>query len=227
MSLGAATSVATTIFSYFSPAKSPYYAVIAFGVTGISFSVVQSNQNFMLVFVPVAVIVAFCTALSLSDKSNQPEFTQEDYNSQLRFARSVGISVSILCLVWAGKTITPQAEENLGWWFWLIYATTLIQAAAFLLYIFIFHRHNTSNKGINLIQLCLIVSTFQIGCAFISALIRTPHEQNEEIMVLIFYYVMWGLCMLHIGRYLMRNFKLMPPTDAELGQSDPPEGAKA
>lgn len=228
MSVGAAASIASTVFSYFSPAKSPYYAVIAFGVSGASATLAIHNANFLLVFVPIAFVILVCTVLSLTDRATQPTFTDEDYNSQLRFARSVSISVSLLCLVWAGIEIRPDLATGHRWWFWLIYTSTIMQAGAFLLYIFIFHKHRANSKGKNFIQLCLIMSTFQIGCTFVSVQIGHNEGSNFEdhMIVMLFFYVMWGLCISDICRYLAHNFRLAPPVDAETGDPVPPTSAQ-
>lgn len=215
MALPAATALAATIFSYFSPTKSPFYTVISFGALGLVLAV-EVEANFDLVFVPICAVLLVSTLLSFR---NAPNFSAEEYNNQIKFARSFGISAAILCLVFLAREVEPIAPDGGGdprnhWWFWAGYATGLTQAAIFLLYIFIYHNYDSRQRGVNVIQMSLIISTYLIAATYVSVEHYRDIEESAPNRVLIALYVYWGLCALFMLVYLLRNFRLAMPADA-------------
>lgn len=81
---GSATSFATTILSYFSPSKSPFYSVIAFGTISIILSCTQIRTDYWYwISIPIFAVLTLCTILSLTDRT---VFENEQGEDQLRFA---------------------------------------------------------------------------------------------------------------------------------------------
>ena len=212
--LPAATSLATTIFSYFSPTKSPYYSVIAFSAVALTLSV-DVRENYWLIVAPMFLVMAISTALALRSK---PDFTSREYNNQLRFARAFGISSAVLCLAFIGLRIEPEPDPDLperivnSWWFWAGYAAAVGQAGLFMLYIFIYHSYESKQRGVNFIQLSLIFGTFLIAATYIS--VEHGGRETEPVVALLFLYLLWTICALFILGYLLRNFQLVRPEDA-------------
>ncbi len=215
MALPAATALAATIFSYFSPTKSPFYTVISFGALGLALAV-EVEANFDLVFVPICAVLLVSTVLAFR---NAPDFSAEEYNNQIKFARSFGISAAILCLVFLARELEPIAPEGDGppqnhWWFWAGYAAGLAQAAVFLLYIFIYHNFEARQRGVNLIQMSLIISTYLIAATYVSVEHFRDADERAPNSVLIALYGLWALCAAFMLVYLLRNFRLAMPADA-------------
>ncbi|MBL4766505.1 MAG: hypothetical protein JKY94_02120 [Rhodobacteraceae bacterium] len=215
MSIMGTASIATTVFAYFSPTKSPYYAVIAFGTGALIMVRRVPLENWAITFWPVVLVVAAATLLALLSRS---EFTSEEYNDQLKFARSFGISSAIICLVWVSLTVDPiQSSTQQGgtenyWYFWVVYAMAIAQMVVFLAYIFIFHNYDARQSGRNFVQLSLIISTLLIGTSYAVSTFsgRRPHDWEGVIALA----ALWGLCAINLGIYLLRNFKMAPPADA-------------
>ena len=215
MALPAATALAATIFSCFSPTKSPFYTVVSFGALGLALAV-EVEANFDLVFTPICAVLLVSTGLAFR---NAPDFSAEEYNSQIKFARSFGISAAILCLVFLAREVEPVTPEGNGapenhWWFWAGYAAALAQAAIFLFYIFIYHDYEARQRGVNGIQMSLIISTYLIAATYVSVEHYRDAGEHAPNSVLIAFYVLWALCALFMLVYLLRNFRLAMPADA-------------
>ena len=122
-----------------------------------------------------------------------------------------------------------QIDFEIQWWFWAGYAATLAQALMFLLYIFIYHNFEARQRGVNLIQMSLVTSTYLISATVVSCTYGTlilkleSDELGLEIgRVLITCYIFWFLCTIFMWHYLCRNFRLAVPDDA-----DPPGTIRA
>lgn len=208
MSIPAAATIATTIFGYFSPTKSPFYAVITFSAFGLVLSK-DVSVHFFAVSVPIILILLVSTVLSFKDQSN---FTSDEYNNQIKFSRSLGISVAVLCLVFLGKEFTDDEGNSTHWSVWVGYVASVVQSLMYLLYIFIFHNYESRQRGVNIIQISLITSTYLVSATATS----TMYADSDIIMSTILgtLYGLWALCTAFMFRYLARNFRLAKPADA-------------
>ncbi len=220
MSIMGTASIATTVFAYFSPTKSPYYAVIAFGTGALVSTRQVVDVNWAITFWPVVFVLAASTILSFLSR---PAFTSTEYNNQLKFARSFGMSSAVLCVVWVSITVEPyeiEAQpENMvnAWYYWVVYAMALGQMIIFLAYIFIFHNYDARQKGKNFIQLSLVISTLLIGASYAASTFE--ESRAHDYAGLIALAALWAMCAVNLGIYLLRNFKLAPPADAlEIGE---------
>ncbi len=209
----AALPIVTTVFSYFSPTKSPYYAVISFGAAGLVLAREINETNWLIVFLPIFLTLLVSTVLSLRSR---PEFTSEEYNNQLRFARSFGISSAILCLVFTGldvESFDDDGEFVNRWYFWSGYFVSLAQIVVFLLYIFIYHNYNARQSGRNFIQITLVTASFLIGATY-TVTQRFDPELPQHLVTLLGLYALWAICIAYLSVYLMQNFELVQPQDA-------------
>ncbi len=222
MSIMGAASLATTIFTYFSPTKSPYYAVIAFG-TGALVMTREVDHNWAITFLPVAAVLAASTLLSFLSR---PAFTSREYNDQLKFARSFGISSAVLSLVGISLAVRPLNVEGVGpineWYYWVVYGMAIAQMLIFLLYIFIFHNYESKQKGSNFVQLSLVISTLLIGASYAAS--GFDSDRSHDGAGVIVMATLWALCALNLGVYLVRNFKMAPPADVLDIDEDPTPG---
>lgn len=218
MAAMAAVSIATTVFGYFSPTKSPYYATIAAGTGALVYSREVHEVNWTITFVPLVCVLGVSTLLSFFSR---PSFTSQEYNNQLKFARSFGISSAIICLVYGARMIRPERLETLEgqaplyentWIFLTSYSASLLQLLLFLFYIFVFHNYESKQKGQNFVQLSLVVSTFLIGATYAAT---TSEEGLRHDAVLVALYALWLSCAAYLCVYLVRNLRLAPPLDAE------------
>ncbi|WP_193368241.1 hypothetical protein [Pelagibius marinus] len=208
-----ALPIVTTVFSYFSPTKSPYYAVISFGTVGLVLARNINETNWLIIFLPIYLTLLVSTVLSLRSR---PEFTSEEYNNQLRFARSFGISSAILCLAFTGlrvESFDDQGELVNRWFFWSGYLVSLLQIVVFLLYIFIYHNYDARQSGRNFIQISLVTSSFLIGATY-TVTERFDSESTPFLATLLGLYALWTICIAYLTLYLAQNFQLVAPEDA-------------
>ena len=82
MSVSGAAAIATTVFSYFSPTKSPFYTVIAFGAVALILSIEINADYSLLIFIPICVVLLVTTFLSFRSTS---DITATEYNNQIKF----------------------------------------------------------------------------------------------------------------------------------------------
>ncbi|MCW8914361.1 MAG: hypothetical protein OQK24_00745 [Magnetovibrio sp.] len=213
MIASAAMSFATTVFGYFSPTKSPYYAVIVFGTVAATILMDANEINWIFGFVPVALTLLISSALAFRSK---PDFTAKEYNDQLKFARSFGVSSALLCLALAVAMIEPETSDGRTenrFEYLLAYGASLVHIILFLSYIFVFHNFNARRRGVNFVQISLITSTYLIGVTYVAIHYSPDNEHHRNTII-----VLWGLwlmCGLYLGKYLFSNIKFAIPQDAE------------
>lgn len=138
MSIPAGAAIAATVFSYFSPTKSPFYSIITFSAVALGLAA-EVPIDFLKIYVPVTVVTLISTPLSFNSK---PDFTAEEYNNQIKFSRSLGISVAVICLVCHGRYF-PEIQDDGNFsaappFFWIGYIAGVTQSFMYLLYIFYF-----------------------------------------------------------------------------------------
>ncbi len=157
---------------------------------------------------------------------SRPAFTSREYNDQLKFARSFGISSAVLSLVGLSIAVRPLNVEGIGpineWYYWVVYGMAIAQMFIFLLYIFIFHNYDSKQKGSNFVQLSLVISTLLIGASYAAA--NFDGDRGHDGVGVIVLAALWTLCALNLGLYLVRNFKMAPPADVQDTDDDPSPG---
>lgn len=176
--VGSSVSIASTIFSYFSPSKSPFYGVIAFGAMALILSCQEiSPDHWWWVAAPIYVVLIIAFLMSLTDK---PAFEKGQHEEQLRFARSFGISSALLALVLTARSV---GNDNMS--FWLNYTTCLAQTALFLLYAWARSLTEEDGEGTNFVQFALITITFLVGASYsiakYAAILETVSDDPQNI----------------------------------------------
>lgn len=213
MSISTAMTFASTVFSYFSPTKSPFYSVIAFGTVAIVLTE-PIQKNWWLTVLPLAVLLVFATILSFKDR---PEFDVKEYNDQIKFSRAFGLSTAVLCFVFVAREIAPSSENgDNSWLFWVGYATALYQIVVFLFYTYVYANTESKPLNKNFIQLALITSTYLIGSTYCAI---QSYKQGGDglhyIVILSVLYVLWAATMTIWTIHLGKTIKIVTPEDAE------------
>lgn len=219
MSVSVALTFATTVLSYFSPTKSPYYSVIVFGTIALILSA-TIKENWNIIFIPIAILLLFATALSLK---NKPDFKPKEYDDQIKFSRAFGLSTAVLCLVFVGRKISPGENGN-QWFFWLAYLSSLSQIVIFAFYTYVYTNLEAKPLNRNFIQLALITSTFLIGSIY--STIQYSKQGAEGIehysYIMAVFYLLWLLTIVVWVSHLRKtiSFKFLIPEDAKLVSAD-------
>ncbi|WDG77371.1 hypothetical protein PUP68_21385 [Pseudomonas chlororaphis] len=213
--MSAVVSIVSTIFSYFSPAKSPFYAVIAFGTTSLVFACYRlSPFGWWLIYIPLVLVLCIALKLSLKDRA---VFTESESSEQIRFARSFSVSVAMLTLVYTAREVDGYDIQ-----FFMNYAVCIFQIIVFLLYTWARSHIEERIDGENFVQICLITSTFLIGASyanteFIGCLASRADEPNVDILCKKFFivsstlYAMWVVCIVFWIRHLSSLIKIHIP----------------
>ena len=94
------------------------------------------------------------------------EIKDEDYDKQLRFARSLGIASATLCLIFAKNTLNTEYSGRI---LWMAFFQILIFSIYILISILKRRRNDASTTisnpfRINNLQLCMITTSLLIGC---------------------------------------------------------------
>ena len=124
---GPAVSFVNTVLTYFSPAKSPFYSIIAFGTVALVLTCRGIEESLWLwVAIPVFMVLILSTYLSFIDP---PNIKKTEHEEQLKFARSFSISIALVFFV-----LTAQMTDKDEVGFWVSYAASVSQILVFLLY---------------------------------------------------------------------------------------------
>ena len=158
---GPATSFATTILSYFSPAKSPFYGVIAFGTVALILSADKIDKMpWLAVAIPIYVVLML--SLALSHKC-RPSFKRGEGEDQLTFARSFAISSALLSFVFTARSV-----QNSEVAYWANYVACLAQVVVFLAYVWARSVSIEEQSQFNFVQFALISIAFLVGASYSS-----------------------------------------------------------
>jgi hypothetical protein len=203
---GPAASIANTIFSYFSPSKSPFYAVIAFGTVALLLASEQIESTLWWpVSIPIWLVLAVAWRLSFQDR---PLFETGQHEEQLRFARSFSISSALLAIVLTGRTVDQYLPA-----FWGSYLACFLQVLIFLLYAWARSDTDEPGEGTNFVQFALITTTFLVGASFgLTKYVENlpaPGQDGTPTTVALQYlytaiglYVLWAACIFRWFKHL-------------------------
>lgn len=214
MSVQAAVSFASTVLSYFSPTKSPFYSVIAVGTTALILSG-QIGNNWNIFYYPLAILLLLTTLISIK---NKPDFDLKEYNDQIKFSRAFSISAAILCFIFVGITISPSENGQNTWYFWVAYIASISQIIIFMFYIYVYANIEAKPLNKNFIQLALITSTFLIGAIY-TTISHKKKLFNMDLKYLSISLVLYGLWLITISVWLIHlkqtiKFEFRLPDDA-------------
>ena len=185
---GSATSFATTIMSYFSPSKSPFYSVIAFGTVALLLSCEKIEAiSWLFVSVPIVAVLALSAVLSFK---NRAVFQGGEGEEQLRFARSFSISSGLLTFV-----LTARATGPIPLAFWVNYGACLVQIIVFLLYAWARSETLEAQEDLNFVQFALITATFLIGASYGNAQYATVFTAKTAVADLANHYFIASACL--------------------------------
>lgn len=206
--MSGAAGVATNLFSYFSPVKSPYYTVIVVSSMCLVLAKSIGAPNFYFIFIPITLVLLISTVLSIL---SAPNFTAADYNAQIIFARSSGISSAIGCLVALGLNFTPNKQSDLiiDWQFWVTYICGIAQILTFLFYIFIYHNFEEKAQGRNFVQICLVASTYLIAATYMATQLKAAGTNGQ--LILATFYLLWACNWMFLVAYAARHVQLIRP----------------
>lgn len=206
---------------YFSPSRSPHYAVVVAACFALVLSCekIDAGMYWLSVIIPAGLVLVTSLALAFATPA---VFSDEEHEDQLRFVRSISISTATIWLVVIVREIEGDDEV-----FAIAYAACVVQAIIFLLYAAAKNYSAESFRRINLVQLALITTALLSGAS--SALMMRsgvelppePERAYEIAATLHRYwvvaqglYLLWGICIAYWIRHLIRL--ISTPTAAEV-----------
>lgn len=204
MNLSDAASLATTIGSYFSPTRSPFYPIVAISIISLELSA-GIRTNWWIFYLPIAIVLLISTLLSFS---SHPEFKKKEYKDQIRFARACTVSAAVLGLAGLGKF---ESKTNLITWeqwdFWFVYVAGVAQAAVLMMYTYIYNNRALPSRGLNFVQLALITSSYLLGAAYAAVAAQPGKDEFAFKVTLVTILMGWSLCMLLWMKHLRDAFR--------------------
>lgn len=218
---GPATSFATTILSYFSPAKSPFYGIIAFGTIAL---ILSANRIDKMPWLSVAVPIYCVLLLSLRlSQRVKPNFDAGQGEDQLMFARSFATSSALLAFV-----LTARSVQGNDLAFWTNYVACLVQVLIFLAYAWARSQSTEEQSQINFVQFALISITFLVGASYSNteyAAAMEIAEKNVEgsnvvsiadryFVITAGLYLLWLLSMIRWIRHLTKLIRVEIPKES-------------
>jgi len=93
----AVAGYASNLFAYFSPTRSPYYAMTVVAVVGLCWIFDADRGAWVAVFVPFSIIII--TLAMMTMRSSRYLFSKIEYNDQLKFSRSLAVTTALICIV--------------------------------------------------------------------------------------------------------------------------------
>jgi len=211
---GPAATFANTVLSYFSPAKSPFYGVIAFGTVALVLSA-QKIDDMPWLAVAIPVYVVLLLSLALSHKC-RPSFIPGQGEDQLTFARSFAISSALLSFV-----LTARSVQNSGLAFWANYVACLTQVVVFLAYVWARSVSSEEQSQFNFVQYALISIAFLVGASYsntqyAAALVPVEDGVNASaeryFTVAIGLYSLWAISLGWWVKHLCTIIRVVIPT---------------
>jgi hypothetical protein len=205
-SIGTAASFAKTVWEYFSPSKSPFYATIVAGSVAMVLSCEKiSGNRWYQVDIPIFIVLAVSLLLSRENKALPAE--QKD---QLTFARSLCISSAVLTLVFAGGDVgEPPLAFHMNYW------TCLIQIIVFVIYVWARNRAQLEESDFNFLQLALITTTFLVtggwAITYYAKNAKDLSLARQYLIVAFGLYGLWFICTCFWIRHLGRLIKVQRP----------------
>lgn len=149
----AAIGYAPTLFSYFNPSRSPYYAMSVACIVGLCVLFLFDQSSWIAAFVPLSVVLVTLAIATM--RSPKILFTVDEYNDQLKYARSLAVTTAAICIVFIAHN--PQnplgygsimggvvqgcahgCDSSLRWSILVVYLFCIAQILLFLAYAYVF-----------------------------------------------------------------------------------------
>ena len=216
--VGPVMSMSNSVFSYFSPSKSPFYGIVAFGTGSLMLSCQEiEDPQWRAIAIPVWLVLALVLFLAIADRrlpaaglastgDDAKDLIAEDrhHQDQLRFARSFGVSSALLALV-----LTAQKVSAYEAGFWINYAFCLTQVGVFLVYAWA-RLARPEPSPVNFVQFTLITSSFLGGGCYGLAkyvALGTGDDVDMPAALRFLYastgaYSLWVICILQWFKHL-------------------------
>jgi hypothetical protein len=225
----AAMGYVPTLFSYFNPRQSPYYSMTVACIVGIGWFFFSPHAAWIAAFVPLALVLGVLAAGVLS--SPRFEFTIDEYNDQLKFARGLAVTTASICIVFLSynkysflgydSVVDPGAGGGAdnhvwGWPILFVYTCCLVQIGLFLAYHFVFKGYEEQVRTErNYVQIALVMCAYLAGMTWVVD--RSPQlDESHGIfplawMTLVLFASIWLTSASIVFLFVRRNFALQPP----------------
>lgn len=162
----AAFGYVPTLFSYFNPSRSPYYAMTVACIVALCVLFFLGQSAWIAAYIPVSLVLVILAIVTL--RAPRYLFSIDEYNDQLKFARSLAVTTAVVCIVFlvhsprnplgygpidGGATRSPGATNSDGGDPYLgptilgIYLFCLAQILLFLAYMFVFANYKEAVRS--------------------------------------------------------------------------------
>jgi uncharacterized membrane protein len=202
---------ANTVFTYFSPAKSPYYSIGLASCVGLFYACdVPTPGMWLWISVPIFLVAFLTLLLSIDSKNN---LTEAEHAEQLRFSRSACISVAVLALAFGGRDVALSKGTGQLVNFAISVSICCIQIALFLVFNWALNKRDLRTLDRNYVQITLLTSAFLGDTCF--NLAYATHAANTDSGVPAYHQItayvlgtLWLFCVVFWIRTLL-NLRLV------------------
>lgn len=237
LSAGTALAALAPFVEYLRPKRSPYLLVVFFGIAGVVLGSglfqerFDDRHEFYLLFVPVAGVLLLLTFFSfMHSVLSGGDLPAEEVDEQLKFSRSICISMAIMCLVlgcWVASERLPD------WVFYFHYAVCILQILVFVVYSAARLKYEEPASGLNNFQIALVTTLYLIAATICMGLINfgvwdiisvfevkvkgdgvSGSALNLYFLSSALFYVLWFWCQVYWLRRLIKiiNISITPPS---------------
>ena len=194
-----------TLFTYFSPSRSPYYIVFGVGVFALIYAYKISNEDiWSSIFTIFLITLSGTLILVLSSKIDNEKLADIEYFNQLKFARSIGIAIALISLVIVGEKLDDDKDT-----FQILLIYSLIQIAIFFTYSILSTLFDKCEiqSGFNFLQLSHITIVLFVGLSISIYLSQKSSVDSERIVNgTNLLRTLWTICMI---RWLIHIISLI------------------
>lgn len=200
-------------FDYFRPARSPYLIVVLVGIIGlISASYLFQKQidvdrgsYWYFAAIPSLSVLVLLTLFTFLHAPEQGQEVEEDFDSQLRFSRSICISSALICLVIGSIEFAHQTNDTI---FYLLVFSCVWQIVVFVLYAAARLKRSEPSTSLNHFQISLITASYLFAITA-SLVLMNPEKgyftylRNKEFVLnflgvtSFLFWILWISCQIY------------------------------
>lgn len=211
-------------FDYFRPTRSPYLIVVLVGISGLiaasflfQFEIDTNRRTYwFFAAIPSVGVLILLTLFTFLHAPEQGGETTDDFDSQLRFSRSVCISSALICLILGSIKFAVQPNDTI---FYLLVFSCVWQIIVFVLYAAARLKRSEPSTSLNHFQISLITASYLFAITT-SLILLDPSKgyftymtSDESVLNLLgitslLFWLLWISCQVYWTIRLKRIFSI-------------------
>jgi len=154
------------LIEYFRPSKSPYLISVIFGIISLIIASGEYNKDpkWFSICIPFFLILPILTLLtyySKLDHTGNKEEAKKDIEDQLKFSRTISVSVGMICLVISSKSLAYKS-----FLFYVNYLSCILHILIFVIYMSIRVKKEEEITNFNFFQFSFMTTSYLVAFSF-------------------------------------------------------------